>query len=170
MRIAPHLIWGPRDRHLVPRLLEKARSGKLRQIGDGTNLVDTIYVTNAADAHLQANDRLAPGSPVAGRAYFISQGEPVGCWTWINQILALAGLPSVRRRVSFRAAWVAGSILESAYWSLGIHSEPRMTRFLAAQLAKSHYFSIDRARNDFGYSPRVTLADGMVQLGKFLSR
>ena len=100
--LRPHLIWGPRDRHLIPRLIERARGGRLRRVGDGTNLVDMVYVENAAAAHLQAADALATGSPVAGRPYFISQGEPVNCWQWIDEILALAGLPPVRRHVSLR--------------------------------------------------------------------
>ena len=97
LRLRPHLIWGPRDRHLIPRLLARARSGRLRRVGDGTNLIDMVYVENAAAAHLQAADALSAGSPVAGRAYFISQGEPVNCWDWIDEILALAGLPPVRQ-------------------------------------------------------------------------
>jgi len=95
--LRPHLIWGPRDRHLIPRLLARARSGRLRRVGDGTNRIDMIYVENAADAHLQAADALKPGSPVAGQAYLLSQGEPVNCWQWIDQILALAGLPPIRK-------------------------------------------------------------------------
>ena len=98
--LRPHLIWGPKDQHLIPRLLERARSGKLRRIGDGTNLVDMIYVENAAAAHLQAANALAPQSPVAGRTYFISQGEPVNCWDWINDILALANLPPTQKSIS----------------------------------------------------------------------
>src|SRR5262249_54032330 len=75
--LRPPIIWGPGDHHLIPRLLARARAGKLRQVGDGSNRVDVTYIDNAAAAHLRAADRLAPGSPVAGRAYFVSQGEPV---------------------------------------------------------------------------------------------
>lgn len=167
--LRPHLIWGPRDRHLIPRLLERARTGKLLQVGDGNNLVDMIYVENAARAHLQAAEHLTPDSPVAGQAYFISQGEPVRCWDWINAILALAGITPVRRRVPYRLAWTVGWGLEVIYRVLGIESEPRMTRFLAAQLAKSHYFSIERARRDFGYAPIVSTEEGMRRLGAYLT-
>ena len=99
--LRPHLIWGPRDNHLIPRLIARAKSGRLRRVGDGTNRVDTVYVENAATAHLLATDALAqPDSPAAGKAYFISQGEPVNCWQWIDEILALAGLPPVEKSVS----------------------------------------------------------------------
>jgi len=162
--LRPHLIWGPRDRHLIPRLLQRASCGQLRRVGDGTNLIDMVYVENAAQAHLQAADALEPGSPVGGRAYFISQGEPVNCWQWINEILALAGLPPVRKAISFAAAWRLGAILEAVYRICRLTDEPRMTRFLAAQLARHHYFDIRRARSDFGYSAQIATADGMQRL------
>lgn len=162
--LRPHLIWGPRDQQLVPRLIERARSGRLRRVGDGSNLIDMVYVENAADAHLQAADALTVGSPVAGRAYFISQGEPVNCWEWIDQLLALAGLPSVQKSISTRAAYHAGAALETAYRLLRLPGEPPMTRFLALQLGKSHWFDISRARQDFGYLPRVSIAEGMARL------
>jgi 2-alkyl-3-oxoalkanoate reductase len=167
--LRPHLIWGPRDQHLIPRLLDRASQGKLRRVGEGKNLIDTIYVENAAKAHLQAADRLTPGSPVAGRAYFLSQGSPVNCWDWINEILALAGLPPVAKAISYRTAYAIGAALEGAYWLLQRTDEPRMTRFLAAQLATSHYFDISRARTDFGYNPSITMEEGMRRLAAEIS-
>ncbi len=168
--LRPHLIWGPGDRHLIPRLVERARAGQLRRVGDGANLVDMIYVDNAAAAHLQAADVLEPGSPVAGNAYFLSQGEPVNCWQWIDEILGLVGLPPVEKSISLAAAWRIGWAIERAYGCLRIQSEPRMTRFLAAQLGKSHCFDISRARRDFGFEPKVSTAEGMRRLGAALNR
>ncbi|HLA85427.1 MAG TPA: NAD-dependent epimerase/dehydratase family protein [Thermoguttaceae bacterium] len=159
--LRPHLIWGPDDPHLCPRIIERARSGRLRRVGDGTNRIDTIYVENAAEAHLLAADALGPGSPVAGRAYFLSQGEPVNCWEWIDRLLGIAGLPPVHGSISLAAAWRWGAAIEWSYRLLGIHREPPMTRFLAAQLGNSHYFDIRRARTDFGYEPRVSTEEGL---------
>jgi len=167
--LRPHLIWGVRDRRLVPRLLARARSGRLRRVGDGTNLIDMVYVDNAAAAHLQAADALEPGSPVAGHAYFISQGEPVNCWDWIDEILALADLPPVRKSISLSAAWKVGAVLEVLYGLLRLEGDPPMTRFLAAQLARSHYFDISRARDDFGYRPTVSTAEGMRRIAEALA-
>jgi 2-alkyl-3-oxoalkanoate reductase len=161
--LRPHLIWGPEDQHLIPRLIERARRGQLRQVGNGTNLVDAVYVENAAAAHLLAADALASGT-AAGKAYFITNGEPVNCWAWINEILALAGLPPVSRRISFRAAYAAGAMLEGLWTILRRTDEPRMTRFLAAQLATSHYFDIAAARRDLGYEPTIGMAEGMRRL------
>jgi len=166
--LRPHLIWGPGDRHLVPRLIERARRGQLRRVGDGRNLIDMVYVENAAEAHLRAAEALVAGSPVCGQAYFISQGEPVRCWEWIDTILACAGLEPVRRGISARAACWAGWACEAAWTLLRLPGEPRMTRFLALQLARSHYFSIERARRDFGYQPRVSTADGLRRLAAWL--
>jgi len=162
--LRPHLIWGPGDRQLVPRLVERARRGRLRRVGDGTNRIDMSYVENVAEAHLMAADALQPGSPVAGRAYFISQGEPVNCWQWINQILDLAGLPPVQKKISLAAAWRMGAVLEAACTVLGVLYEPPMTRFLAAQLGEDHFFDISRAMRDFGYRPKISTAEGMRRL------
>jgi nucleoside-diphosphate-sugar epimerase len=164
----PHLIWGPRDRHLIPRLLERAKKGQLSRVGDGKNLIDMTYVENAAAAHLQAADALQPGSPVCGRAYFISQGEPVNCWQWIDEILALVGLPPVKKSISLPLAWNAGAVLEAFHRVFRPNAEPRMTRFLAAQLGRSHYFNIQRAKNDFGYTLAISTAEGMRRLGESL--
>jgi 2-alkyl-3-oxoalkanoate reductase len=162
--LRPHLIWGPRDRHLIPRLLRRARAGRLRRVGDGRNLIDIAYVENVATAHLQAADALRPGSPVAGQAYFISQGEPVCCWQWIDQLLALAGVAPVQKAMSWRSAWVMGAVMEAIYALLRLQREPPMTRFLAAQLSASHYFDISRARRDFGYEPKISTAEGIRRL------
>ena len=166
--LRPHLIWGPRDQHLIPRLLDRARRGRLRRIGDGTNLIDMIYVENAAAAQLQAADQLTDGSPVCGRAYFLSQGEPVNCWDWINAILALVHLPPVTRSLSLPRAWQLGLWCERIYTLLRLPGEPPMTRFLAAQLATSHYFDIRRAREDFGYHAQIDTETGMQRLAQWL--
>lgn len=163
--LRPHLIWGPRDRHLIPRLIERAKSKQLRRVGDGTNQVDNIYVENAAVAHLQAAEAMRPGSPVCGSAYFLSQNDPVNCWGWINEILELAGLPRVRQSISYFWAYRMGAALESYHEMMNKDCEPRMTRFLAAQLAKSHYYDISRAKKDFNYHPAVSQAEGMKRLG-----
>ncbi len=166
--LRPHLIWGPRDEHLIPRLLDRARRGRLIQVGNGTNLVDISYVENAATAHLQAADALDHESPVAGQAYFLSQGEPVNCWDWIGEILQIADLPPIKRSISQVGAWRVGHLLELTYRTLGLRTEPSMTRFLAAQLATSHYFDISKAQRDFGYKPHISTKEGMRRLTQWL--
>jgi nucleoside-diphosphate-sugar epimerase len=166
--LRPHLIWGPGDQHLIPRLLTRARKGQLRQVGDGQNLIDAVYIENAAQAHLLAADALVPGAAACGKAYFITNGQPVNCWEWINQLLALAGISPVTRRVPLRVAYSAGAVLEALWATLMRTDEPRMTRFLAAQLGTSHYFDISAAQRDLGYVPSVSMAEGMNRLAKSL--
>ncbi|MDR1494047.1 MAG: NAD-dependent epimerase/dehydratase family protein [Planctomycetaceae bacterium] len=164
--IRPHLIWGPRDRHIFPRLIERAKQKKLKRIGDGTNIVDITYVENAATAHLQAADALTAGSRVAGNAYFISQGEPVNCWGFINRLLSLVQLPPIERSISFESAWRTGMFFEFFYNVLRLKAEPNLTRFLVLQLARSHWFDISRAQNDFGYKPLISTEEGLERLAR----
>lgn len=159
--LRPHLIWGPRDNHLLPRLIRRARLGKLRRVGDGRNLISMSYVENTAHAHLQAARGLIEGRPCAGKAYFINELEPVKLWDWVDQLLAAAGLAAVKRNVPARAAWIVGAVLEAAATIARSRSEPIMTRFLASQLSSSHWYRIDAARRDFGYSPLVTFEEAM---------
>ncbi len=167
--VRPHLVWGPGDRQLVPRLIERAKQGRLVRVGSGENLIDMTYVDNAALAHVLAADALAKAAPAGGEAYFISQGEPVRCWEWIDQLLNLAGVGTVSKSISSSLAYVAGGLYEAMYWATLRRSEPPMTRFLAKQLALDHYFRIDKAQYDLGYRPRVSTEEGMLRLGAYLA-
>lgn len=162
--IRPHLVWGPGDPHLVPRLIERGRKGQLRQVGPGENLVDISYVDNVAHAHLLAADNLAGVGTASGRAYFISQGEPVNLWQWIGELFSRLDIAPVRSKISYPAAYAIGALLEGGYRLAGRQQEPPMTRFLAQQLAKSHYFSLARAGHDLGYQPLVSTREGMERL------
>ena len=163
--LRPHLVMGKRDRHLVPRLLERARSGRLFRVGDGKNLIDIIFVENAAIGHIQAAEALTDkNSPVNGSAYSLSQGEPVNCWDWIDEVLAMNGLPKVKWSIPFALAWTLGWMLEGVYKHCRLQGEPVMTRFLAAQLAHTHYLNIAKAKRDFGYVPMVSMEEGMKRL------
>ena len=166
--LRPHLIWGPGDNHLVPRILARGRAGQLRRIGSRPNLVDSIYIDNAADAHLLAAEKLFPGSPVAGRAYFLSNGEPLPLWTLVNRILAADDQPPVTRAIPASVACAAGVVLEILHRLLRLESEPRMTRFLAHELSTAHWFDISAARRDLGYEPKVSIDEGLRRLAEWL--
>ena len=166
--LRPHLIWGPGDTQIIPRLIQRGRQGKLKIVGDGRNLVDISYVDNVADAHVLAAENLATVGTAAGQAFFISQGEPVVLWNWINELFNRVAISPVSKQVSFGAAYKAGRIVESLYSLLRLQSEPQMTRFLAEQLAKSHWFSIDKAKKIFSYSPKISTSVGMDRLVTWL--
>lgn len=159
--LRPHLIWGPGDNHLIPRVIASAKKGRLAIVGNGKNRVDVTYIDNAAEAHILAEKALAPGAPCAGSSYFITQGEPVHLWDFINEILEGTGVPKVSRRISYEMACTIGHALEIAYAVFGLSGEPRMTRFLAAQLSTDHYFDISRARRDLKYEAKVSTAAGL---------
>ena len=162
--LRPHLVWGPGDRHLIPRLLERARAGRVRLVGRRDKLIDATYIDNAADAHLLACERLAPGATCAGRAYFIAQGEPRPAGELINAILAAAGLPPVTRRIPTAVAWAAGAAAEAVFRLLGRQHEPPLTRFAAQQLATAHWYDLTAARRDLGYTPAVSTDEGLARL------
>ncbi len=164
--LRPHLIWGVGDPHLIPRVIEKCRSGRLRRVGDGRNLIDTVHVDHAAIAHRLALERmLGRDQNAAGKAYFITDGTPIACWDWIETILKSAGLQPPQRGISFRSAYAIGGMLEAIYTTLRISTEPPMTRFVAAQLGVAHYFDISSAKERLGYEPLTDRAERVAELG-----
>lgn len=186
MALRPHLIWGVGDPHLVPRLLDRARSGRLRIVGSGRNRVDMVHIENAVEAHLLAEAALlrddtpagpagAANEPAArrradGRAFFITNGEPVVLWDWINELLRALGERPITHRVSLRTATAIGATCETAWRILRLRGEPPLTRFVAAELAKDHWFDISAAREALGYAPRIGMAEGTAELVASLRR
>lgn len=168
--LRPHLIWGPGDPHLVPRVLARARAGKLRRVGSRPVTVDVTYIDNAADAHVLAGEKLDVGAACAGKAYFVSNGEPVELWAFIDRVLATAGLPPVTRSISVWKAKLAGRVLQWAYRVLRLPGEPPMTAFVASQMSTSHWYDITAARRDLGYVPGVSVEEGLRRLAESFGR
>ncbi len=166
--LRPHLIWGPGDTHLIPGILARARQGRMKKVGKDSKLVDFTYIDNAAEAHILAADRLTAGSPIAGRPYFITNGEPVEIWGFINTILNLAEIPPIRGSVPSALAYLGGALAEKVWKTFQLKGEPPMTRFLAQELATAHWFTIDAARRDLGYEPRVKISEGLERLKEWM--
>ncbi len=164
--IRPHLIWGPRDNHLVPRIIERAH--RLKRIGRGDNPVDTLYIDNAALAHVLAADRLAEAPELSGRVYLVSQDEPIPVWDMVDRILHAAGKTPVKGSISFPAAWAAGLVMEAVYRLFCLKGEPPMTRFVARELSTAHWFDISAAKRDLGYRPEVGIEEGLKRLAEWL--
>lgn len=162
--LRPRLIWGPGDHQILPRLVARAQTGRLRIVGDGRNLVDTTYIDNAAQAHFDAFEHLVPGAACAGKAYFISNGEPWPMGEVLNALLAAAGAPPVHKHLSFKAAYRIGAVCEGLWKVLPLRGEPPLTRFLAEQLCTAHWYDMAPATRDFGYVPRVGMLEGLARL------
>ncbi len=168
--IRPHLVWGPGDRHLIPRLLERGRQKQLKIVGSGMNKVDISYIDNVVHAHLLAAKNLLKNGSAGGQAFFIGQSEPVVLWDWVNDLFSKTGVSQVRKAVPFKAAYIVGAICEGLYTVLGRKDEPRMTRFLAHQLADSHYFSHSKAIDLLGYKEEVSTEEGAERLIRWLGK
>ncbi len=167
--LRPHLIWGPGDNHIIPRIVGRARKGRLRLIGQAGKKVDAVYIDNAVAAHLCAYERLQPGSTIAGKAYFITNDEPQPLEQIINSILKAAGLPEVHKRIPAGLAYGLGAALEYFYTTFRISGEPVLTRFAAAQMSTSHWYNTSAAQRDLGYQPKVSMKEGFARLEKALS-
>lgn len=165
--IRPHLIWGPGDNHLVPGIISRAH--RLKRVGRKDDLVDTIYVDNAADAHILAFQKLVENPSLSGNIYFVSQDEPVSKWEMANAFLSAAGLPPIRGHISAGTAYIAGSIFEMVYTLFNIKKEPPITRFAAKEAATSHWFDISRAKKGLGYTPKVSTKEGLRRLKQWFS-
>ncbi len=162
--LRPHFIWGPGDRHLLPRLVERSKAGRLRRIGAGDPLSDTTYIDNCVHAHLLAADALRNAAPLGGSVYFISDDDPRGVWTMANRMLEAAGHPPIEGSVPAWLASAAGATLEAAHWLLRNQQEPLMTRFGASQLTHPQWFDISAAKRDLSYHPVVTVDEGLLRL------
>lgn len=167
--LRPHLIWGPRDTNLVPQLVNRARAGQLRFVGDGSNLVDTLYIDNAVDAQLLAADKLTPTARCAGKAYFITNGDPWPIKEIVNGFLGAAGLPSEGRTVPLPLAIAAGKVFEAIHRVFPSANGPRMTPFIARNLATAHWYDISAARRDLGYEPAVSTREGLSRLAAWFA-
>jgi 2-alkyl-3-oxoalkanoate reductase len=167
--LRPHLIWGPGDPHLVPRIISREKSGRLRLVGNENNKVDSCYIDNAVQAHLLAANCLQSSGVCAGKIYFISNDEPISISDLINKILATANLPAVNKTLPENAAYIIGFMLEKTYTLLNIKNEPVMTRFVARQLSTSHWFDLNAAKQDLGYQAHISIDEGMKRLKESLA-
>jgi 2-alkyl-3-oxoalkanoate reductase len=159
--VRPHLVWGPGDTQLVGRIIARARAGRLPVVGSGAALIDTTYITNAADALVAALDRC---TEVRGHAFVVSNGEPRPVAELLAAICRAAGVRSPRRTVPAAAAKLAGAIVEAAWTLRRAAGDPPMTRFLAEQLSTAHWFDQRRTSELLGWTPRVSLDAGLAAL------
>ncbi len=162
--LRPHLVWGPGDNHLLPRLVERARQGPLKLPG-ADKLIDTVYIDNAAQAHLDALDALEERPACHGKAYFISNGEPWPQGRIIAALLEAVGVEAEIRPISPRVAQVVGMMAEWWWRRQRLDSEPPVTRWSAEQLSTAHWYDLSAARRDLGYRVDISISEGLRRLG-----
>lgn len=162
--IRPHVVFGAGDNRFMPAILQKAREGKLkRAIGNRDKLSDFTYVSNLVDAVVMAEDKLVAGSPVCGQAYFITNGEPMAFFDFVEKVLVALGYPPITGKVPYWLAYSVAAIAEGIDTLKGgtLNAENGLTRFSVRYMVTHHYFSIDKARRDFGWQPKVSLDEGI---------
>jgi 2-alkyl-3-oxoalkanoate reductase len=162
--VRPHLVWGPGDTQLVGRIVERAAGGRLALVEGGRALVDTTYIDNAVDALVAALDAVHPGATCSGRAYVVSNGEPRMIRELVEGICRAADVPFAPREVSLRLGRIVGAGVERVWPLLRRDDEPPLTRFLAEQLGTAHWFDPRPARDDLGWTPSVSIDDGLGRL------
>ena len=166
--LRPHLVWGPYDAHLIPGILKRASSGKLRRIGDKEHFIDTTYIDNMVDALLLAAESLQTEPEAAGRNFFITNGEPARVWDFVNSIIQIAGHEPVQKKIPEKVAMFAAGTSEFFHKTFRVKSEPFMTRFAIKEICTNHWFDISSARDILGYNPSVSYAEGFKNLKDYL--
>ena len=159
--LRPHLVWGPGDRHLYPRITDRARKGKLKLVRRQGMKIDACYIDNAVDAHISALEKLDSNPACRGKACFIANDEPMPPEDLINQFLDCAGIPRIQPSLSPAVAKFAGWLIEGMYRTPFFSGEPPVTRFVVHQQSTSHWFDLSAAKKDLGWSPHVTTEEGM---------
>ncbi len=162
--LRPHVVFGPNDTRFLPALMKHAKSGRLRyQVGRRTWLSDYTYVGNLVDALLLADEKLTLDTPVAGNAYFITNGEPMPFWEFVRRVLQRLDLPPLRGRIPHQIVYAIAAIKEGLDTLRGgtISPEDGLTRFAIRYMCTHHYFSIENARRDLGYEPKVSIDEGI---------
>jgi len=168
--LRPHLVWGPYDSHLIPWILNRASTGRLRRIGDKEHFKDTTYIDNMIDALILAAEALESNTDACGRALFITNGEPARVWDFINSIIQVAGYEPVQKKIPEKLALTAAGISEWFHRIFKLKTEPFITRYFIKELCSNHWFDITAARELLGYTPRVSYSDGFRQLRKYLRK
>ncbi|HMO58151.1 MAG TPA: NAD-dependent epimerase/dehydratase family protein [Roseiflexaceae bacterium] len=150
-------VYGPGDRHRFPPILQLARANRGMRLGDGSARFNHVYVENVAHAQLCAAERLAPGSPLAGSCYFITDHAPRNFFSFFDPFLRALGLPVPTRTIPYRVAYLLAYLWEAITPLAGkrIRSLAPLTRYAVASTCVDFFFSGERAARELGYAPPV---------------
>jgi nucleoside-diphosphate-sugar epimerase len=155
--VRPGYIYGPRDAAGFARFATMIRDGRMVVIGSGKNHVPLVYVRDVADGMLQA----AESPSAVGRAYLLVNDEPVTQREYLGAIAAALDASAPTRHIPYRLAVMLGAGCEIATRLAGGQQPPPLMRYGVQVLGGENRFSIARARNELGFSPRVGLPEGV---------
>ncbi len=169
LSLRPHLVYGPGDNHLFPRIISRAKNGRLHRIGNGKNLIDVSYISNTVTAHINAAHALINNPEVSGKAYFITNGEPVLLWDFLDKMLQISGVEPVTKKVPVWTAIMGSVMAETLHRIFTKEGEPVLTRFLVYELIRSHWFDISRARRLLNYNPEISNIEGLKKMAEHIN-
>lgn len=165
--VRPRAVFGPGDTALFPRLLRAARRGLLPLVDGGRAVVDITCVENVVDALLLCQ---AAPTRCLGRKYNVTNGEPTELRLLLGAVCTRVGLRPRPLRLSYGQAMVLAALLEVLGSTILLGREPPLTRYSVGVLARSQTLSIEAARRDLGYQPRVTTAEGLDAFAEWWAR
>ncbi|MFQ5731689.1 MAG: NAD-dependent epimerase/dehydratase family protein [Planctomycetaceae bacterium] len=157
--LRPGFIYGPRDRTVLPRILEKLKEGKVKFLGSGEQLMNNTFVGNLVDAIFLALET----DDVAGETYNITDGKLVSKLEFLNTIADLAGHPRPTKHVPLGVAKLVAGVLEGLWTLLGKTEAPTPSKATIKFLGLNLDYGIQKAKNELGYEPRVAFQDGMAE-------
>jgi nucleoside-diphosphate-sugar epimerase len=157
--VRPRFVWGVGDTTLLPVMVEMVRSGRFAWIGGGRHRTSTTHVDNTVEGLVLGATRGRPGN-----VYFVTDGEPVVFREFVGELLATQGVASPSRSIP---AWLASALAragEAGWRALPLPGQPPMTRFVYWVSSQECTIRIDKAREQLGYTPVKSIADGLAEL------
>lgn len=166
MALRPHLVYGPGDNHLFPGIISRAKTGRLRRIGNCKNIVDVTYIDNVVIAHINAARAILNNPEVTGKPYFITNGEPVLLWDFLDMMLQASGFEPLKKKIP---VWVAAIIshMPAEFQGISANEKGRLTPLIVRELTRSHWFDISKARKLLNYNPGISNIEGLERMEKF---
>ena len=155
--LRPGLIYGPRDRTVVPRLLENIRIGRFRYFGSGEQAMNSIYVGNLVDAVLLA---LAKSAAV-GQVYNLTDDDPTSKRRFFGTAARQAGYPEPTRSIPLGLAKILAAVMEGMARMTGKNEAPLINQARIKFLGLNLGFSCEKAKRELGYQPRWSFDEGM---------
>ncbi len=157
--LRPGFIYGPGDRTVMPRIIDNLRSGFIRYPGGGQQALNTIFVRNLVDAVFLALDH----ENAVGQVYNLTDGEPVSKRRFIEKIADTLDLSRPTRTPPLWFAWMVTGLYERCYQLMGAKEAPPYNFARLKFMGLNLDFSIEKARAELGYRPRVNFDDAMAE-------